>query len=287
MENKNPLLSVVIPTYNEEKDIEDCLNSLMKQSYKPIEVIIVDDGSTDNTKNIIKKFKKVKLVAGEHKGPGFSRNLGAKISKGKILIFVDADMTFNKDYLTNLSKPIIDNKSIGTEERFQKANNLNNNWSRCWGSYVKGYPKNIKQGNVFRAILKSKFLELGGFDPKYGYADDMTFFFKYNIKSDLADDAECFHKNPQSLKEIYKQSRWIGASLINNYKIFSIPLLNIILTLILFPIGIIIIPLLSLKKMIQYSNYDLFFHYSIFFTVRYYGSLIGIINNIIFNKNTR
>lgn len=284
---KNKIISVVIPTYNEEKDIADCLNSLKQQSYKPLEVIIVDDGSTDNTRNIIKNFKDIKLIEGQHKGPGFSRNLGAKTAKGHILIFVDADMTFDKDYIKNLTAPILSGKSIGTEERFQKATNLTNKWSRCWGSYVKGYPKNIKQGNVFRAILKSKFIGLGGFDPKYGYADDMTFFFKYNLKSDLVDNADCFHKNPESLKEIYKQSRWIGASLANNYKILKIPVLNFIITIILFPIGIIAIPVLSIRKMIEYKNYDLFFYYFIFFAVRYYGSLLGILYNILLNKNTR
>jgi glycosyltransferase involved in cell wall biosynthesis len=106
----NPLISVVIPTYNEEKDIPECLSSLAKQSYKNKEVIIVDDGSTDKTLEVIKKFKP-RVIKGQHKGPGFSRNLGSKKAKGSILIFVDADMTFDKDYLKNLVLPIIKNRN--------------------------------------------------------------------------------------------------------------------------------------------------------------------------------
>ena len=79
------VISVVIPTYNEEKDIGLCLSSLKEQSYKNLEVIVVDDGSTDKTREIVKKFKKIKLIEGEHKGPGFSRNIGARHAKGDIL----------------------------------------------------------------------------------------------------------------------------------------------------------------------------------------------------------
>ncbi|MCW8966769.1 MAG: glycosyltransferase family 2 protein, partial [Candidatus Pacearchaeota archaeon] len=100
-------LSIVIPVYNEEKYIGKCLESLNKQTYKNFEIIIIDDGSTDKTVEIIKKFD-VHLIKGKHKGTAFSRNLGAKSAKGEILIFIDADMTFDKDYLKNLIKPILE-----------------------------------------------------------------------------------------------------------------------------------------------------------------------------------
>ncbi|NCN98881.1 glycosyltransferase family 2 protein [Candidatus Pacearchaeota archaeon] len=220
-------LSVIIPTYNEEKDIGECIESLRNQSYKNIEIIIVDDGSIDRTKEIVKSFKKVKLIKGEHKGPGFSRNLGANKAKGKILIFVDADMTFDKDYLKNLTKPILEGKSFGTEEQYQKASNLNSVWSRCWGAYTAENRFKGNKGIVFRAILKKKFEEMGGFDSKYGYADDLTFLIKHGIKSDVAKGAFCYHKNPASLNEIFKQSKWIGASLSVHYPILDKKLLTI------------------------------------------------------------
>ena len=132
---KETLVSVVIPTYNEEKSIGKCIISLQEQSYPNLEIIIVDDGSLDKTREIIKKFKKVKLIEGEHKGPGFYRNLGAEFAKGEILVFVDADMAFEKDYVKKLIAPIIAKECIGTENSRQIASNEENIWSRCWGLY--------------------------------------------------------------------------------------------------------------------------------------------------------
>src|SRR3972149_7564948 len=121
----NYLISVIIPIYNEETTIGECLNSLSKQSYKNLEVILVDDGSTDNTLHVIKNLKslvrtrEVKisnliLLKQNHKGPGPARNLGASRAKGEILVFVDADMTFEKDFVKDLTAPIIKGKTIGT-----------------------------------------------------------------------------------------------------------------------------------------------------------------------------
>ena len=102
---RTTLVSVIIPAYNEEGDIELCLKSLKNQSRKKIEVIVVDDGSTDRTVEIVKEHK-VKLLKQNHGGPGAARNRGAKQAKGEILIFIDADMHFPKDYIKNLIAPI-------------------------------------------------------------------------------------------------------------------------------------------------------------------------------------
>ena len=160
-------ISVIIPTYNEEEDISSAIKSLLIQSEKNIEIIIVDDGSTDKTREIVKKFKKVRLILGKHRGPGISRNLGAKKAYGKILVFVDADMTFEKNYLKNLIKPIESSKEIiGTTHNYEVIDNTNNIWSRCWGKVRVNEKEGYGNSVIFRAILKKKFLEMGGFNPK-------------------------------------------------------------------------------------------------------------------------
>jgi glycosyltransferase involved in cell wall biosynthesis len=281
---KNPLVSVIIPTYNEEKDVGFCLKSLLKQTYKPLEITVVDDGSTDKTIKIINKFKKIKLIKGEHKGPGFSRNLGAKSSKGEILVFVDADMTFPNEYIKNLISPIIKGECIGTEEYKQISSNPKNIWSQCWGYYAKENSPNL--GFIFRAILKSIFLEKGGFDSKYGYADDMTLFFKYNLKSTIARNAFCYHKNPETLKEVYKQSRWIGSSLQD--KLLNLPLIKYFIPPILVIIFPFAIPILSLKKSYSNRNFRIFFPWMlIFMSFRYIGTIEGLYRRIYLNKNVR
>src|SRR3990167_7427329 len=129
-------VSVVIPTYNEEKDIISCIKSLFNQTYKKFEIIVVDDGSTDKTLDIIAQFKKVRVLKQNHLGSGVARNLGAKYAKGQILVFVDADMTFDKDYLKNLIKPILKDKIgnvIGTTHDYEIATNTDNIYSSLYG----------------------------------------------------------------------------------------------------------------------------------------------------------
>ena len=93
------MISVIIPTHNSEKYIMDCLNSIFTSTYTNYEVIIVDDGSTDNTINYIKSIKNhdIKIYYCNNKGPGFARNIGIKHSKGKYIYFIDSDDTINSD----------------------------------------------------------------------------------------------------------------------------------------------------------------------------------------------
>jgi glycosyltransferase involved in cell wall biosynthesis len=281
--------SVIIPAFNEEKNIEKCLNSLLNQSEKPLEIIVIDDGSTDKTIEIIKNISKnnplVRLLKGEHKGPGFSRNLGANKSKGEILVFVDADMTFDKNYLRELIKPIKNEKILGTEDGKQKASNPNNIWSRCWGTYFKEYI-NPTKGEIFRAIRKKDFLKFNGFDPSLGYADDLTFFLKYNVTSQRVPGAICYHKNPETLKEVYKQSRWIGASLpATKIKSKLLQYLAPIIMLILSPIAI---PLLTIKKCYKNKDFSTLLPWMpLFIAARYFGTLVGLVNAVYRDKNTR
>jgi len=281
---KKPLLSIIIPAYNEEKDIGEAIRSLKKQSYKNFEIIVVDDGSFDRTREIVRKFKDVRLLEQKHKGTGAARNSGASKAKGEILIFPDSDMEFDKDYLKYLIKPLIEKNIIGTEEEIQLASNLDNIWSRCQGKIVSDPEK--KDRKIFRAIRKDKFLELGGFDSKYGHADDQTFLFKYGIKSQIAEKAACYHKNPDSLKEVFKQSRWIGSSI--QKKWINISVLNLFIVVFLFLSFPFIIPFLSVRKSKKIKDWNILFPYMfIFMTARYFGTLNGYLKKIFWNETFR
>lgn len=286
MIRKKPLLSVIIPTYNEERDIENNIKSLQKQSYRNFEIIVVDDGSTDNTLEVVKKFKKIKILEQKHKGPGLARNLGARKAKGKILILIDSDMTFHKDYLKNLIKPILKDKTgkiIGAEEELQIADNLDNIWARCWGKSVSD-PKKT-QRKIFRAIKKDKFFELGGFDARYGYADDQTFLFKYNLRPEIAKKAICYHKNPESLKETFKQSNWIGASLDN--KLLKTHVVKYFVPVFLLLLSPLAIPLLSIKRCHKNKDFVIFPYMLVFVIARYFGLVNGIFRKVYLKKNVR
>lgn len=94
-----PLVSVIIPTYNSERTLNQCLQSIQRQTYKKIETIVVDRYSLDKTVQIAKDFKaKIFYVTRER---SVARNLGARNARGKYLLFVDSDMALNSNVVEN------------------------------------------------------------------------------------------------------------------------------------------------------------------------------------------
>ena len=91
-------ISVIIPVYNAEKYISETLDSIMKQSYKNREIILVENGSKDRSSDIIQeyeeKYQEIHMIKGVGKGPGSARNRGMEFASGEYIIFVDSD-----DYL--------------------------------------------------------------------------------------------------------------------------------------------------------------------------------------------
>ena len=209
------LLSIIIPVYNEEQVIADCIASLLKQNYKEKEIILVDDGSTDNTVQIIRQFEGVQLLKQQHKGPAQARNLGAKTASGKILVFVDSDMTFERDFLDKLTTPIFVKDVKGTFSNEEYIENWDNVWSRCWNfnrnfAYKKMHSENQSDyGTDFRAILSSEFKRVGGFSDT-GYTDSWTLFQKLGYRPRAAKGAIFYHKNPADLGEVFIQSKWMS-----------------------------------------------------------------------------
>ena len=93
------MLSIIIPTLNEEKYLPKLLDSIKNQSFKDYEIVVADSNSKDKTREIVKKFNCKLTKGGNH--PGISRNKGAKMAKGDLLLFMDADCIMHKDFLKN------------------------------------------------------------------------------------------------------------------------------------------------------------------------------------------
>lgn len=209
-------VSVIIPTFNEESVIENCINSLLKQSLKDYEVIVVDDGSTDNALQILEKIESIKVLKQNHNGPGSARNLGAENAQGEILVFVDADMEFDENFLKKLIEPIGKNEIIGTFSKEEYLLNKENVWARFWNINLGRKPEKMHSDdypetqNVFRAILKSEFDKIRGFETIVGYTDDWSLSRKLGKTAVNAPGAIFYHKNPESLKEVWIQARWFG-----------------------------------------------------------------------------
>ena len=104
----NELITIIINVYNGEKYIKKCLESVIKQTYKNIEILIINDGSTDKTLEIIKKIKDKRITIINQKNTGLSlaRNIGIDNSRGEYLYFVDADDYIEPDTIEYLYKLI-------------------------------------------------------------------------------------------------------------------------------------------------------------------------------------
>lgn len=124
----NPLISVIIPVYNIEKYLERCIKSVLSQTLKSFEIIIIDDGSTDNTSkiiNIYKEYKNIEVISTANKGVSAARNLGIGKSQGDYIYFLDADDYIEKNTLLKLFDTATLNKTpVVIGGYFTQSNNL-------------------------------------------------------------------------------------------------------------------------------------------------------------------
>ena len=95
MKNINPKISVIVPVYNVEKWLNKCIDSILVQSYNNLEIILINDGSTDKSGDICDNYSKkdyrIRVFHNKNKGLSYSRNFGVKNSNGKYVMFVDSD----------------------------------------------------------------------------------------------------------------------------------------------------------------------------------------------------
>ena len=119
------LISIVVPVYNVENYLSNCINSILNQKYENIEIIIVDDGSTDNSGNICdnysKKDKRIKVIHKKNGGLADARNVGIKYATGKYLGFLDSDDYIHPDFYDCLYKLIVNNESDISECQFLRV----------------------------------------------------------------------------------------------------------------------------------------------------------------------
>jgi len=108
---KNPKVSIIIPVYNAEKTLSYCLNSILEQTYKNFEIILINDGSVDKSLKIISEYKSkhpevIRTFSQRNLGVATARNNGIKYAKGKYLFFIDNDDYIEKDYIELFTKEI-------------------------------------------------------------------------------------------------------------------------------------------------------------------------------------
>lgn len=148
-----PKFSIIIPVYNVEEYIDKCLESVFNQTEKDFEVIVVNDGTKDNSMSIVEKYP-VKIINQKNQGLSVARNHGVEKAQGDYLIFLDSDDYWNKDLLKEINKSLKNNPDV---VRFQIQETYENS------SEKKAFPEESFTGKngveAFAAISKYHFVE--------------------------------------------------------------------------------------------------------------------------------
>jgi len=201
-------VSVIIPVYNRANLILRCLNSVFSQTYYPFDIIIVDDGSTDNVKEVLIpliKNRKIIYFFQENKGQGAARNLGAKHAKGDWLAFLDSDDEWYPNKL---------------ETQLKEANNFKYGLIFTDAQYFK---KEIPMGSFYNKIFKTALPK----DNIYEHLLKENFI----INSSVIIKKDIFYKlNGYKELDVYRTVEdydlWLRACLITEFKGIYIPLVK-------------------------------------------------------------
>ncbi len=218
---KFPSLSIIIPAYNEEKNIADTIKKVKEMVYpKKFEIIVINDGSTDNTSKIAKKFKGVKVVDKTNGGKSSAINLGIKYARGEIVAVVDADSYPGKKSLIN-AVPFFKEKNVAAVttsifvkspkniiERMQRIEYIMIVWAR---KLLEAIESVYATPGVLSLYRKSALKKVGGFDEK-NLTEDIEIAWRliyngYKIKMSLNSENET--KVPNNMRDWWKQRlRW-------------------------------------------------------------------------------
>lgn len=227
----NDLISVIVPVYNVAAYLRKCLDSIVGQTYKNLEIILVDDGSTDGSGSICDEYAKedrrIKVIHKDNGGVSSARNIGIYNVEGKYILFVDADDIVNERYVEILYTELLKHKvdivfcgiksiyvksreeiSIGVEKEFQ--GNINKD-------FIKFYRENLflitaaPSAKIYKTnIIKSNELK---FDESYNNVEDYLFNLQYYsfiklfyVSLDVL--YHYYHYGRGSAAEIFSEKRW-------------------------------------------------------------------------------
>lgn len=182
MRNANTKISIIIPVFNEENEIHECLEAIANQTVKPYEVIVVDNNSTDATGAICKQFAFVTLITETRQGQRYAQITGFSAATGDILVRIDADTRIPKDYCSKIQTIFDANLTIGAVSgygitRKEIIGKLSKAWSWFHFAYAEaffGYPMLWGANMAFRATYWNDVKKLLITEPQFHEDEDIT-----------------------------------------------------------------------------------------------------------------
>lgn len=193
------LVSIIVPIYNSEKHISKCIKSILSQTYKNFELILINDGSTDNSKKIIEQFKKkddrIKVINKENSGVADTRNLGIKNANGFYIMFIDNDDYIEQNYIETFINANKDEnydivlggyKRVNVDNKILFEEKLKDTY---WSKYIITAP--------WAKLYKSEFLKKTNAE-----------FFSYYIGEDIYFNIVLYSYNPKCKIIQYNGYNW-------------------------------------------------------------------------------
>jgi glycosyltransferase involved in cell wall biosynthesis len=184
----NPLVTVVVPTYQGETFVRATIDSVLAQTWSPFELIVVDDGSSDGTVAILESYgDRLRLVRQENRGVSAARNRGAAEGRGEFLAFLDHDDLWEPQLLATLVPILAADPKLGLVYSDASVIDARGNVRGRRGTYL-----NYRHGQVFEELLHGNFIpvettilraslfrELGGCDEKLRYLEDYELCLRF------------------------------------------------------------------------------------------------------------
>ena len=223
----HPLVSVLVPGYNEAKVIDKALKSLLKQEYPFFEVIVIDDGSTDGTYEEARKLSgnygsaTVKVIRQPNRGKAAALNLGISVARGELVLCIDADSELSEDAIRSMVRHFVD-KSVAAVAGNVKVRNRKNLWAKLQAlEYIEGLNLARQAQSFFRSVniipgpigmfRRDILLSVGGYESDTFAEDaDLTLklvSFGYGIRYEPR--AISYTEAPEDLLDLIKQRyRW-------------------------------------------------------------------------------
>ena len=280
-------VSVIIPVFNSQKTIEVCLEAVFRSSFKRFEVIVVDDGSTDDSAAISRRFPCHVIQLEKQSGPGAARNAGARGASAGILFFLDSDILIEPDTISLIIDSFRDRPDISGLFCSYQKDTIPSNFCSTYKNLLHHFIHQTSREEAstfcggFGALTKDAFLSVGGFNETYKALEDVELGYRLMLAGHriyLNKRIQVTHCKTYSLLGLIKSdvlnraipwtrimiSKWVFKNDLNTriHHVISVPVSFLIIILIPlsfpFPLGIPILIRLMVSLLVLNHSFLMF-----------------------------